>query len=73
MRQMEDLINGIGIFCVGIIDYLPGYSHYGGFCKQEVIMKQRPSKRERQMDLLLTIVTVIVFIIAICYEVHYFR
>ena len=45
----------------------------GGFCKQGVIMKQRPSKRERQMDLLLTIVTVIVFIIAICYEVHYFR
>jgi hypothetical protein len=35
--------------------------------------KQRPSKRERQMDLLLTIVTVIVFIIAICYEVHYFN
>ena len=70
---MEDLTNGIGIFCVGIIDYLPGSSHCGGFCKQGVGMKQRPSKRERQMDLLLTIVTVIVFIIAICYEVHYFR
>ena len=42
-------------------------------CKQGVEMKQRPSKRERQIDLLLTIVTVIVFIIAICYEVQYFR
>lgn len=70
---MEDLTNGIGIFCVGIIDYLPDSIHCGGFFKQGVAMKQRPSKRERQMDLLLTIVTVIVFIIAICYEVNYFR
>ena len=38
MRQMEDLTNGIGTFCVGIIDYLPGYSHCGGFCKQGVGM-----------------------------------
>lgn len=70
---MEDLTNGIGIFCVGIIDYLPGSSHCDGFCKQEVEMKQRPSKRERQMDLLLTILTVIVFAIAIYYEVQYFQ
>ena len=35
--------------------------------------QQRPSKRERMLDLALTIVTVIVFIIAIYYEVHYFN
>ena len=36
-------------------------------------MKKRPSKQERRMDLLLTILTVIAFIIAIYYEVQYFR
>lgn len=36
-------------------------------------MKKRPSKQERWMDLLLTILTVIVFAIAIYYEVQYFR
>lgn len=36
-------------------------------------MKQRPSKQERWTDLLLTILTVIVFIIAIYYEIRYFR
>ena len=36
-------------------------------------MKQRSSKQERRMDLLLTILTVIVFVIAIYYEVQYFR
>ena len=36
-------------------------------------MKRSPSKRERRMDMLLTILTVIVFAIAICYEVNYFR
>lgn len=36
-------------------------------------MKQRPSKRERRMDMLLTILTVIVFAIAIYYEVQYFQ
>lgn len=70
---MEDLTNGIGIFCVGIIDYLPGSSHCGGFCKQGVEMKQRPSKQERRMDMPLTILTVIVFVVVIYYEVQYFR
>lgn len=42
-------------------------------CKQGVEMKQRPSKRERLLDLALTILTVIVFAIAIYYEVQYFR
>lgn len=73
MRQMEDLTNGIGIFCVGIIDYLPGSIHCGRFCKQGVGMKQRPSKQERMMDLVLTILTVIVFAITIYYEVQYLR
>lgn len=36
-------------------------------------MKRRPSKRERRMDMLLTILTVIVFAIAIYYEVQYFQ
>lgn len=36
-------------------------------------MKKRPSKQERRMDLLLTILTVIVFIIAIYYEIRYFH
>ena len=37
-------------------------------------MKQRrPSKQERMLDLALTILTVIVFSIAIYYEVQYFR
>lgn len=36
-------------------------------------MKQRPSKQERRMDLLLTILTVMVFTVAICYEVKYFH
>lgn len=36
-------------------------------------MKKRPSKQERRMDLLLTILTVIAFVIAIYYEVQYFR
>ena len=36
-------------------------------------MKKRPSKQERRTDLLLTILTVIVFIIAIYYEIRYFR
>ena len=35
--------------------------------------QQRPNKRERMLDLALTIATVIVFIIAIYYEVQYFR
>lgn len=42
-------------------------------CKQGVEMKQRLSKQERMMDLVLTILTVIVFAIAIYYEVQYFR
>lgn len=42
-------------------------------CKQGVEMKQRPSKQERMMDLALTILTVIVFAIAIYYEVQYFH
>lgn len=36
-------------------------------------MKQRLSKQERMMDLVLTILTVIVFAVAICYEVKYFH
>ena len=36
-------------------------------------MKKRPSKQERRMDLLLTILTVIVFIIAIYYEIRCFH
>lgn len=36
-------------------------------------MKKRPSKQERRMDMLLTILTVIVFAIAIYYEVQYFQ
>lgn len=36
-------------------------------------MKRSPSKRERRMDMLLTILPVIVFVIAIYYEVQYFR
>lgn len=36
-------------------------------------MKQRPSKQERRIDMLLTILTVIVFAVAIYYEVQYFR
>lgn len=36
-------------------------------------MKQQPSKRERLLDLVLTIATVIVFAVAIYYEVNYFR
>ena len=35
--------------------------------------QQRPSKRERILDLALTIETVIVFAVAIYYEVNYFR
>lgn len=35
--------------------------------------QQRPSKQERMMDLVLTILTVIVFAIAIYYEVQHFR
>lgn len=35
--------------------------------------QQRPSKRERILDLALTIATVIVFAVAIYYEVNYFR
>lgn len=35
--------------------------------------QQRPSKQERMMDLVLTILMVIVFAIAIYYEVQYFR
>lgn len=42
-------------------------------CKQGAEMKQRLSKQERMLDLALTIATVIVFAIAIYYEVQYFR
>ena len=35
--------------------------------------QQRPSKQERMMNLVLTIATVIVFAIAIYYEVQYFH
>ena len=38
-----------------------------------MMRQQRPSKQERMMDLVLTILTVIVFAIAIYYEVQYFR
>lgn len=35
--------------------------------------QQRPNNREHMLDLALTILTVIVFVIAIYYEVQYFR